>query len=354
MSDKRLRDLERAVKLGNEPLEKLQDERVRMGLGWHGEVMRGGMWPAERGVYGVSLPGCTLQFVYVPGGEVECEHEGAPEWRVPPYPMTDRCPHCHGSNKRTLAPFYVGRFPVTWGEWEAFRLRDYTPESPVVGAGPVMPDAIDYRHHPVVNVSLDDAKAFCSWAGLRLPTEQEWRWAALGGKIDCDHPRIDNGPACDARGKTTRRYPWGNEPPSPERCVRAGSSGLERITTLEERYIDGRVERTTTSELVGSTAPVIVERCTVHPICGGRFREADGCRMELVPARPLGASWCGVHDMAGNVWEMTSGRMFGGSFRTAESPSALQDSLSGALIQGAPVGAPCDHVGFRIALSAKP
>lgn len=69
--------------------------------------------------------------------------------------------------------------------------------------------------HPVVYVDLDDARAYARWARKRLPTEEEWQFAA--------------------EGRERRVYPWGNE-------RRAGvcNTGQSGGTTAVRQFPDGR------------------------------------------------------------------------------------------------------------------
>jgi hypothetical protein len=87
--------------------------------------------------------------------------------------------------------FEIGKYPVTVQEYARF-----------VEDGGKQPEDWDEQllrpNCPVVNVSWFDANAYCDWAGVRLPRDDEWVRAA--------------------RGPEGSECPWGREAPDPERA----------------------------------------------------------------------------------------------------------------------------------------
>jgi formylglycine-generating enzyme required for sulfatase activity len=84
-----------------------------------------------------------------------------------------------------LDGFYIGRLEVTNAQYRACEQAGEC--SRLVKRAYIDDPAFD--DHPVVNVTLAWAHAYCEWANMRLPTEAEWEKAA--------------------RGTDGRLYPWG-------------------------------------------------------------------------------------------------------------------------------------------------
>jgi formylglycine-generating enzyme required for sulfatase activity len=96
----------------------------------------------------------------------------------------------------TLSAFEIDRHEVTQGQYQQ-----------CVGAGMCTLPAANYDPAatpdlPARDITWDQARAYCQFAGDRLPTEAEWEKAA--------------------RGNDGRIYPWGNELPE---CARANFLG---------------------------------------------------------------------------------------------------------------------------------
>jgi len=168
----------------------------------------------------------------------------------------------HPQHKVYLNEYYIGKYEITNELFERFvKETGYKTDAEKEGTGYTYEGgkweeragrnwryyySAGREEHPVVLVSWNDTKAFCDWAGLRLPTEAEWEKAA--------------------RGTDGRQYPWGNAWDG-NKCA----SGSMDISLMKSKtgYVDMGGGRSTV--LVGSFAS--------------------------------GLSPYGCYDMAGNVWE---------------------------------------------------
>lgn len=132
-----------------------------------------------------------LTLIYIPGGEFEMGHT---QFGI------ERPPH-----RVRLSPYWLGQVEVTNAAFRRF--VDETGYAPASYDGD---DGYNADDQPVVGVDYAAAVAYCEWAGGRLPTEAEWEFAA--------------------RGTDGRLYPWGNEPPKPDRAA-YGKTRSDTATT---------------------------------------------------------------------------------------------------------------------------
>lgn len=69
--------------------------------------------------------------------------------------------------------------------------------------------------HPMVCVDFKQAVDYCTSKGKRLPSDEEWEWAARGGA-------------------EARLYPWGNEPPKDQICWSGNGTARNSTCSVNE------------------------------------------------------------------------------------------------------------------------
>lgn len=158
--------------------KRLKDEDIL-------DIEGGKPWLVSRTLATEKATTVPEDMVLVPGGEFSFKVTADDEFM--PYPDVS-------GKTIQVDSFLIDRFPVTNSQYYEF----------VMSSGYRPADTTRFLCHwkngtfrqgqeryPVVNLSLEDMKAYAKWAGKRLPTEAEWQLAA--------------------QGKDNRKWPWGNE-----------------------------------------------------------------------------------------------------------------------------------------------
>ena len=205
---------------------------------------------------------------------------------------------------RLTRPYYLGIDEVTNAQYNQF---DPGHDSGTYGRALLSDD-----NRPVVNVSWNQAAAFCNWLssqqglpnayvkkgdnwvpvrpmnnGYRLPTEAEWAWAA----------RYANGPH-------PTRFPWGNDMP-PKKVD--GNYADESARDMVPYIIDGYNDHYRGPSPVGSFAP---NRFGIYDLAGNVSEWIDDFYSVALPngvlVNPLGPASGAYHVIRGSNY--TNGR----------------------------------------------
>lgn len=120
-------------------------------------------------------PGAPVGMISIPSGKFLMGRDDGNDYEKPAHEVT-------------VQPFLIDKNEVTTQEYAEF-VRQRRRQAPV--HWPNGQYAPGEANIPVVNVSWYDARDYCEWAGKRLPTEEEWEYAA--------------------RGRENLLYPYGNQ-----------------------------------------------------------------------------------------------------------------------------------------------
>jgi formylglycine-generating enzyme required for sulfatase activity len=157
-----------------------------------------------------------------------------------------------------------------------------TPEEAVGKRRVVEHRTAQENREPWFNVSPLEAEAYCDFRGFRLPSVEEWLWAAYGGRED-------------------RMYPWGNEPFDETR-----DNVCDRECVLEGQCDPN--DPNPTYDADGWEISVSTEECIQKLLDLNVPSPPDGFPgLAPVASFPAGAARWGQRNMFGNANEVATG-----------------------------------------------
>lgn len=220
------------------------------------------------------------------------------------------------ARKVVLPAYAIGRYSVTNAEYKAF--VDATGARPPAhwtsGAYPS-----GKAEHPVVNVSLDAAKAYAGWASARtgfryeIPTAEQWEKAARGPKAGL-YPWGDAAEVSYREGALRTRFNFNAViaarllKEQPERTVsydnRKSSHYGEKVALRDIASFDAGKPVRLSVEPNGSVRGWVGHATHTGFIYTSAFTELNEAGGSTMPvgAYEEGRSAYGCYDMAGNVW----------------------------------------------------